>query len=144
MFKVNRKYHQYNSDGQITHTHIEIVDDIGTVFVGFLPTDDINKSDEELIKATCDFTFKKHFVNRAMGEAVQKVDEMAPIIEEVRKTTEKVDAIVTLVSNTALELGDKTYAVEDLIKQIIQKMGWHINEDGEVVVAKDSEVEGGE
>lgn len=126
------------------NTHIEIVDDIGTVFVGFLPTDDINKSDEELIKATCDFTFKKHFVNRAMGEAVQKVDEMAPIIEEVRKTTEKVDTIVELVSNTALELGDKIYTSEDLISQIIQKMGWLVNEDGEIVVAQDSEVEGGE
>ena len=72
------KYPIY-SDGKITHTEITLATLSGSygTFTERVIGDQTSKTNNELIELARDAYFKSEYADKAMPEAVQKVDEMA-------------------------------------------------------------------
>ena len=72
------KYPIY-TDGKITHTEITLATLSGNygTFTERVIGDQTGKTDNELIELARDAYFKSEYADKAMPEAVQKVDEMA-------------------------------------------------------------------
>ena len=82
-WNVVGKYPIYN-DGKITHTEITLATLSGNygTFTERVIGDQTNKTNEELIELARDAYFKSEYADKAMPEAVQKVDEMANKFDE--------------------------------------------------------------
>ena len=72
------KYPIY-TDGKITHTEITLATLSGSygTFTERVIGDQTSKTNDEIIKLARDAYFKSEYADKAMPEAVQKVDEMA-------------------------------------------------------------------
>ena len=72
------KYPIY-TDGEITHTEITLATMSGNygTFTERVIGDQTSKTNDELIELARDAYFKSEYADKAMPEAVQKVDEMA-------------------------------------------------------------------
>ena len=77
-WNVVGKYPIYN-DGKITHTEITLATISGSygTFTERVIGDQTSKTNNELIELARDAYFKSEYADKAMPEAVQKVDEMA-------------------------------------------------------------------
>ena len=77
------KYPIY-SDGKITHTEITLATLSGSygTFTERVIGDQTSKTNNELIELARDAYFKSEYADKAMPEAVQKVDEMASKFNE--------------------------------------------------------------
>ena len=77
------KYPIY-TDGKITHTEITLATLSGSygTFTERVIGDQTSKTNEELIELARDAYFKSEYADKAMPEAVQKVDEMANKFDE--------------------------------------------------------------
>lgn len=77
------KYPIY-SDGKITHTEITLATISGSygTFTERVIGDQTSKTNNELIELARDAYFKSEYADKAMPEAVQKVDEMASKFDE--------------------------------------------------------------
>ena len=77
------KYPIY-SDGKITHTEITLATISGSygTFTERVIGDQTSKTNNELIELARDAYFKSEYADKAMPEAVQKVDEMANKFDE--------------------------------------------------------------
>ena len=77
------KYPIY-SDGKITHTEITLATISGSygTFTERVIGDQTSKTNNELIELARDAYFKSEYADKAMPEAVQKVDEMASKFNE--------------------------------------------------------------
>ena len=77
------KYPIY-SDGKITHTEITLATLSGSygTFTERVIGDQTSKTNNELIELARDAYFKSEYADKAMPEAVQKVDEMANKFDE--------------------------------------------------------------
>lgn len=77
------KYPIY-TDGEITHTEITLATMSGSygTFTERVIGDQASKTNDELIKLARDAYFKSEYADKAMPEAVQKVDEMANKFDE--------------------------------------------------------------
>ena len=77
------KYPIY-SDGKITHTEITLATLSGSygTFTERVIGDQTGKTNNELIELARDAYFKTEYADKAMPEAVQKVDEMASKFDE--------------------------------------------------------------
>ena len=77
-WNVVGKYPIY-TDGKITHTEITLATLSGSygTFTERIIGDQTSKTNEELIELARDAYFKSEYADKAMPEAVQKVDEMA-------------------------------------------------------------------
>ena len=77
------KYPIY-SDGKITHTEITLATISGSygTFTERVIGDQTGKTNNELIELARDAYFKSEYADKAMPEAVQKVDEMANKFDE--------------------------------------------------------------
>ena len=82
-WNVVGKYPIYN-DGKITHTEITLATLSGSygTFTERVIGDQTSKTNEELIELARDAYFKSEYADKAMPEAVQKVDEMANKFDE--------------------------------------------------------------
>lgn len=82
-WNVVGKYPIYN-DGKITHTEITLATLSGSygTFTERVIGDQTNKTNDELIELARDAYFKSEYADKAMPEAVQKVDEMANKFDE--------------------------------------------------------------
>lgn len=82
-WNVVGKYPIYN-DGKITHTEITLATLSGSygTFTERVIGDQTGKTNEELIELARDAYFKSEYADKAMPEAVQKVDEMANKFDE--------------------------------------------------------------
>lgn len=82
-WNVVGKYPIY-TDGKITHTEITLATLSGNygTFTERVIGDQTNKTNEELIELARDAYFKSEYADKAMPEAVQKVDEMANKFDE--------------------------------------------------------------
>ncbi|HHJ9444183.1 TPA: DUF1366 domain-containing protein, partial [Streptococcus pyogenes] len=85
-WKVTGKYPQYDSTGAVTSTHIIITAEDGSVISQPIKQDLTSTNDTEIIKATLEEFKKSEYVEIAMGEAVQKVDDLEKISQETAKT----------------------------------------------------------
>ena len=82
-WNVVGKYPIYN-DGKITHTEITLATITGSygTFTERVIGDQTGKTNDELIELARDAYFKSEYADKAMPEAVQKVDEMANKFDE--------------------------------------------------------------
>ena len=82
-WNVVGKYPIY-TDGKITHTEITLATLSGSygTFTERVIGDQTSKTNDELIELARDAYFKSEYADKAMPEAVQKVDEMANKFEE--------------------------------------------------------------
>ena len=82
-WNVVGKYPIY-TDGKITHTEITLATLSGSygTFTERVIGDQTDKTNNELIELARDAYFKSEYADKAMPEAVQKVDEMANKFDE--------------------------------------------------------------
>lgn len=119
---VAGKYPIY-TDGKITHTEITLATLSGSygTFTERVIGDQADKTNNELIELARDAYFKSEYADKAMPEAVQKVDELSKKTAEYEKTIDQMQAaidksekIAQLTTATLNELIDKMYPEEEI------------------------------
>lgn len=119
------KYPIY-TDGKITHTEITLATLSGNygTFTERVIGDQTSKTNDELIKLARDAYFKAEYADKAMPEAVQKVDEMAnkfneksveyqATITNMQAAIQKSEKMTQLATATLNELINKMYPDEE-------------------------------
>ena len=119
------KYPIY-TDGKVTHTEITLATLSGSygTFTERVSGDQTDKTNNELIELARDAYFKSEYADKAMPEAVQKVDEMAnkfneksieyqATIDQMQAAIDKSEKIAQLTTATLNELIDKMYPDEE-------------------------------
>lgn len=119
------KYPIY-TDGEITHTEITLATMSGNygTFTERVIGDQTSKTNDELIKLARDAYFKSEYADKAMPEAVQKVDEMAnkfneksveyqETIDQMQAAIDKSEKIAQLTTATLNELIGVVYPDEE-------------------------------
>ena len=114
------KYPIY-TDGKITHTEITLATLSGSygTFTERIAGDQTGKTNDELIELARDAYFKSEYADKAMPEAVQKVDEMANKFDE--KSVEYQETITQM--QTAIDKTEKmTQLATATLNELINKM----------------------
>ena len=119
------KYPIY-TDGKITHTEITLATLSGSygTFTERIAGDQTGKTNDELIELARDAYFKAEYADKAMPEAVQKVDEMSnkfneksveyqATITQMQAAIAKSEKVAQLTTATLNELIDKMYSDEE-------------------------------
>ena len=119
------KYPIY-TDGKITHTEITLATLSGSygTFTERIAGDQTGKTNDELIELARDAYFKAEYADKAMPEAVQKVDEMAnkfdeksveyqATIDQMQAAIDKSEKMTQLATATLNELINKMYPDEE-------------------------------
>lgn len=119
------KYPIY-TDGKITHTEITLATLSGSygTFTERVIGDQTGKTNDELIELARDAYFKAEYADKAMPEAVQKVDEMSDkfnkksveyqeTITQMQAAIAKSEKVAQLTTATLNELIDKMYPDEE-------------------------------
>ena len=119
------KYPIY-SDGKITHTEITLATLSGSygTFTERIIGDQTGKTNDELIELARDAYFKAEYADKAMPEAVQKVDEMSnkfneksveyqETIDQMQAAIDKSEKMTQLATATLNELINKMYPDEE-------------------------------
>ena len=119
------KYPIY-TDGKITHTEITLATMSGNygTFTERVIGDQTSKTNDELIELARDAYFKSEYADKAMPEAVQKVDEMSnkfneksveyqETINQMQAALAKSEKVAQLTTATLNELIDKMYPDEE-------------------------------
>ena len=124
-WNVVGKYPIY-TDGKITHTEITLATLSGSygTFTERVIGDQTGKTNDELIELARDAYFKSEYADKAMPEAVQKVDEMSnkfneksveyqETINQMQAAIDKSEKIAQLTTATLNELIGKMYPDEE-------------------------------
>ena len=119
------KYPIY-TDGKITHTEITLATLSGSygTFTERVIGDQTGKTNDELIELARDAYFKAEYADKAMPEAVQKVDEMSnkfneksveyqETIDQMQAAIDKSEKMTQLATATLNELINKMYPDEE-------------------------------
>ena len=119
------KYPIY-TDGKITHTEITLATLSGSygTFTERIAGDQTGKTNDELIELARDAYFKAEYADKAMPEAVQKVDEMSnkfneksveyqETIDQMQASIDKTEKMTQLATATLNELINKMYPEEE-------------------------------
>ena len=119
------KYPIY-ADGKITHTEITLATLSGSygTFTERVIGDQTDKTNNELIELARDAYFKAEYADKAMPEAVQKVDEMSnkfneksveyqATIDQMQAAIDKSEKMTQLATATLNELINKMYPDEE-------------------------------
>ena len=123
------KYPIY-TDGKITHTEITLASLSGSygTFTERVIGDQTSKTNNELIELARDAYFKSEYADKAMPEAVQKVDEMANKFDEksveyqatitnMQAAIQKSEKMTQLATATLNELINKMYPDDETTKE---------------------------
>ena len=124
-WNVVGKYPIY-TDGKVTHTEITLATLSGSygTFTERVIGDQTSKTNDELIELARDAYFKTEYADKAMPEAVQKVDEMAnkfdeksveyqATITQMQAAIDKSEKMTQLATATLNELINKMYPDEE-------------------------------
>jgi methyl-accepting chemotaxis protein len=123
-WQVIGKYPIY-TDGKVTHTEITLATMSGSygTFTERVVGDQTGKTNDELIELARDAYFKTEYADKAMPEAVQKVDEMSVSVDEANKKLVEVEssignlkAMVTTVTSAVAEAKEETAKTVVLVK----------------------------
>ena len=119
------KYPIY-TDGKVTHTEITLATLSGSygTFTERIAGDQTDKTNDELIELARDAYFKAEYADKAMPEAVQKVDEMSnkfneksveyqATIDQMQAAIDKSEKMTQLATATLNELINKMYPDEE-------------------------------
>lgn len=85
-WKIVGKYPQPNALNVIESTHVTITADDGAVIPQLIKKDLSSTNDFEVIKIVLEEFKKSEYVEIAMGEAVQKVDDLEKLSQDTAKT----------------------------------------------------------
>jgi hypothetical protein len=120
-WNVVGKYPIY-TDGKITHTEITLATLSGSygTFTERIAGDHTGKTNDELIELARNAYFKTEYADKAMPEAVQKVDEMSnkfneksieyqETIDQMQAAIDKSEKMTQLATATLNELINKMY-----------------------------------
>ena len=123
------KYPIY-TDGKITHTEITLATLSGSygTFTERIAGDQTGKTNDELIELARDAYFKTEYADKAMPEAVQKVDEMSnkfneksveyqATITNMQAAIQKSEKMTQLATATLNELINKMYPDEESVDE---------------------------
>lgn len=123
-WNVVGKYPIY-TDGKVTHTEITLATLSGSygTFTERIAGDHTGKTNDELIELARDAYFKTEYADKAMPEAVQKVDEMSnklnkktaeyeETIDQMQAAIDKSEKMTQLATATLNELINKMYPDE--------------------------------
>ena len=123
------KYPIY-TDGKITHTEITLATLSGSygTFTERIAGDQTGKTNDELIELARDAYFKAEYADKAMPEAVQKVDEMSDkfnkksveyqeTIDQMQAAIDKSEKMTQLATATLNELINKMYPDDETTKE---------------------------
>ena len=124
-WNVVGKYPIY-TDGKITHTEITLATLSGSygTFTERVIGDQTGKTNNELIELARDAYFKSEYADKALPEAVQKVDEMSnkfneksveyqETIDQMQAAIDKSEKMTQLATATLNELINKMYPDEE-------------------------------
>ncbi|VTT03059.1 DUF1366 domain-containing protein [Streptococcus dysgalactiae] len=100
-WKVTGKYPQFDGTGAVASTHIIITAEDGAVIPQLIKRDLTGTNDKEIIAAVLEEFKKSEYVEIAMGEAVQKVDELEKISQETAKTAKTAQTAAGLAKVSA-------------------------------------------
>ena len=127
------KYPIY-TDGKITHTEITLATLSGSygTFTERIAGDQTGKTNDELIELARDAYFKAEYADKAMPEAVQKVDEMSnkfneksveyqETIDQMQAAIDKSEKMTQLTTVTLNELINKMYPDEESADETVEK-----------------------
>ena len=127
------KYPIY-TDGKITHTEITLATLSGSygTFTERIAGDQTSKTNDELIELARDAYFKAEYADKAMPEAVQKVDEMSnkfneksveyqETIDQMQAAIDKSEKMTQLATATLNELINKMYPDEEAADETVEK-----------------------
>ena len=127
------KYPIY-TDGKITHTEITLATLSGSygTFTERIAGDQTGKTNDELIELARDAYFKAEYADKAMPEAVQKVDEMSnkfneksveyqETITQMQAAIDKSEKMTQLATATLNELINKMYADEEAADETVKE-----------------------
>lgn len=127
------KYPIY-TDGKITHTEITLATLSGSygTFTERVIGDQTGKTNNELIELARDAYFKAEYADKAMPEAVQKVDEMSnkfneksveyqETIDQMQAAIDKSEKMTQLATATLNELINKMYPDEEPADETTEK-----------------------
>ena len=127
------KYPIY-TDGKITHTEITLATLSGSygTFTERIIGDQTGKTNDELIELARDAYFKSEYADKAMPEAVQKVDEMAnkfneksieyqETIDQMQAAIDKSEKMTQLATATLNELINKMYPDEEAADETVKE-----------------------
>lgn len=126
------KYPIY-TDGKITHTEITLATMSGSygTFTERVIGDQTSKTNDELIELARDAYFKSEYADKAMPEAVQKVDEMSnkfneksveyqETIDQMQAAIDKSEKMTQLATATLNELINKMYPDEETTDDVTE------------------------
>ncbi|MCO4613931.1 hypothetical protein Si065_00668 [Streptococcus infantarius subsp. infantarius] len=141
-WNVVGKYPIY-TDGKIKHTEITLATLSGSygTFTERIAGDHTGKTNDELIELARDAYFKTEYADKAMPEAVQKVDAMSATVEEADKKLAEVEtAITSLNSMVAIVTKAVEEAKEETAKNVdlVQNATNSINQLMEVLALFDT------
>ena len=124
-WNVVGKYPIY-TDGEVTHTEITLATLSGSygTFTERVIGDQTGKTNDELIELARDAYFKAEYADKAMPEAVQKVDEMSDkfnkksveyqeTIDQMQAAIDDSEKMTQLTTATLNELINKMYPDEE-------------------------------
>ena len=127
------KYPIY-TDGKITHTEITLATISGSygTFTERIAGDQTDKTNNELIELARDAYFKAEYADKAMPEAVQKVDEMSnkfneksveyqETIDQMQAAIDKSEKMTQLATATLNELINKMYPDEEAADETVKE-----------------------
>ena len=127
------KYPIY-ADGKITHTEITLATLSGSygTFTERIAGDQTSKTNDELIELARDAYFKAEYADKAMPEAVQKVDEMSnkfneksveyqETIDQMQAAIDKSEKMTQLATATLNELINKMYPDEESANEVTKE-----------------------
>ena len=127
------KYPIY-TDGKVTHTEITLATLSGSygTFTERIAGDQTGKTNDELIELARDAYFKSEYADKAMPEAVQKVDEMANKFDEksveyqatitnMQAAIQKSEKMTQLATATLNDLINKMYPDEEAADETVEK-----------------------
>ncbi|HEQ7718170.1 TPA: hypothetical protein VHV84_001571 [Streptococcus pyogenes] len=100
-WKVTGNYPQWDGTGVVVDTQVIITDDRGAVISEKVKKDLRTANDAEIIEAALEEFKKTAYVEIAMGEAVQKVDDLEKISEETAKTAKTAQTAAGLAKVSA-------------------------------------------
>lgn len=119
-WNVVGKYPIY-ADGKITHTEITLATLSGSygTFTERIAGDHTGRTNDELIELARDAYFKTEYADKAMPEAVQKVDEMS---NELNKQTAKYDETIDKMKQSMEESDKMTQLATATLNELINKI----------------------
>ncbi|HEP1545123.1 phage protein [Streptococcus pyogenes] len=100
-WKVTGKYPQFDGTGAIASTHVIIAAEDGAVIPQLVKKDLTGTNDKDIITAVLEEFKKSEYVEIAMGEAVQKVDDLEKLSQETAKTAKTAQAAAGLAKVSA-------------------------------------------